>query len=303
MHTDHIRTDPAYSEALRACGLDRVEAVLTRLHGRVAAWSRTTDTLYVPGPDGGPGFYLKRYYYRRWRNRVRGMFRGTFFGTHRGETEFRTLGQMRALGIPAVRPVAYGSRRVGHFVTACFLITEEVPQAANLTSFACDAATGVRTVGPAQRRAMARQLAHQVSEMHAVGFSHGQLFWRNVLVRTGPHGEPEFFFLDAHPAKPWQRFSRPLRWWQSELAHVAASATPFTSRTERLRFARHYFGVERLTPELKCQVREVVHDARRWRRHEAQRIKMSNLFDDWNRQLESERADATAAAPSPGGRP
>ena len=106
MHTDHIRIDPAYRETLRACGLDRVEAVLTRVAGRVAAWSRTTDTLYVAGPAGEPGFYLKRYYYPRWRNRVRGTFRGTFFGLHRGESEFRALCRMRGLGIPAVRPVA-----------------------------------------------------------------------------------------------------------------------------------------------------------------------------------------------------
>jgi len=303
MHTDHIRIDPAYRETLRACGLDRVEAVLSRVEGRVAAWSRTTDTLYVAGPAGEPGFYLKRYYYPRWRNRVRGTFRGTFFGLHRGESEFRALCRMRALGIPAVRPVAYGCRRLGHFVTACFLITEEVPQAANLTSFANDVATGRRTVSGAQRRAMARQLADQLSEMHAAGFAHGQLFWRNVLVRIGPYGEPEFFFIDAQPPKRWQRLARNGQWWLSELADVTASATPFTTRAERLRFVRHYFEVARLTPEIKDQIRTVARNARRWRRHESQRIKMSNLFDDWNRQLTLDVQGGPAAGPPPGGEP
>jgi hypothetical protein len=61
LYRDHIRIDPAYREGLRACALDRVEDVLARTAGRVAAWSRTTDALHVVGVDGSPGFYVKRY--------------------------------------------------------------------------------------------------------------------------------------------------------------------------------------------------------------------------------------------------
>jgi len=53
-----MRTDPAYADRLRACGLDTVEKVLARVDGRIAAWSRTTDSLFVPGCDGAPGFYV-----------------------------------------------------------------------------------------------------------------------------------------------------------------------------------------------------------------------------------------------------
>ena len=76
VYTDHIRIDPAYRDALQSCGLTRVEDLLKRVDGRVYAWSRTTDTVYVPCPGGRPGFYLKRYHYPRWRGRLRGTFRG-----------------------------------------------------------------------------------------------------------------------------------------------------------------------------------------------------------------------------------
>ena len=112
--------------------------MLDRTDGRVAAWSRSTETLHVPGVDGAPGFFIKRYYYPTWRKRLRGAFRGTFFGVHRGRAEYGLLQEMRRLGLPAVRPVAYGSRRIGHFLKACFLVTEEIPGARNLTSFAGD---------------------------------------------------------------------------------------------------------------------------------------------------------------------
>jgi hypothetical protein len=288
LHTDHIRIDPAYREGLRACALDRVDDVLTRTAGRVAAWSRTTDTVHLPGVDGGPGFYVKRYYYATWRKRLRGTLRGTFFGVHRGRAEFHLLSEMRSLGLPAVRPVAYGSRRVGHFVTACFLITEEVPGARNLTTFARDVLTGREPLDNELRRLVVRRLARQVAELHAVGFAHGQLFWRNVLVRIGPAGEPEFFFLDVRPRRGGRRLGRGTRWWLHELSHMAVSARPFTTRSERMRFLVEYHGARQLSPDVKRQIREIDRLARRWERHERQRIKMNDLFEEWNRQLEAE---------------
>jgi hypothetical protein len=305
LHTDHIRTDPAYREGLRACGLDRVGDVLTRTAGRVAAWSRTTDTVHVASADGGPGFYVKRYYYATWRNRLRGTLRGTFFGMHRGRAEYHLLSEMRALGLPAVRPVAYGARRVGHFVTACFLITEEVPGARNLTTFARDVTTGREPLDHASRRLLVRRLAQQVALLHTAGFAHGQLFWRNVLVRIGPAGEPEFFFLDVRPRRGGRRLGRGTRWWLHELSHLAASARAFTSRSERLRFLVEYHGPRQLSPDVKRQIREIDRLARRWESHERQRIKMNDLFEEWNRQLEAERRRAAresgeAAASTPG---
>ncbi|MBU0638769.1 MAG: lipopolysaccharide kinase InaA family protein [Planctomycetes bacterium] len=302
LHADFIRTDPAYRATLHARGLDDVSEFLTRVAGRVAAWSRTTDTLHVPGADGEPGFYLKRYFYPRWRNRLRGMLRGTFFGAHRGQAEYRALNTMLALGISAVRPVAFGSRRVGNFVTACFLITEEVPGACNLTTFARDALTGRQSVTRPQRLAMVRRLAAQVAVMHASRFAHGQLFWRNVLVRTGPDGTPEFFFLDAQPPRRWPFLSRNGHWWLRELSHLATSAIPFTTRTERLRFLLAYFNARRLTPEIKAHTREIERQAQRWRRHELRRIKMNDLFEEWNRQLATDQAQTAAKRPGPGRR-
>ncbi len=304
MHVDQLHSDPAYRAALDECHLDCVESILSRTDGRIAAWSRSTDTTHIRTGGDGPGFYLKRYYYPTWRKRLRTMLRGTFFGMHRGQAEYRALSAMRALGIGAVRPVAYGARRVGHFVTACFLISEEVPEACNLTTFAQEIASGRRRVSHVQRRALIEGLAAQVAHMHGQGFSHGQLFWRNILVRYGPDGGPEFFFLDAQPRR-WRQFaSGP--WWQRELAHLAVSAIPFTTRAERLRFLRSYANVARLTPAVKAQLREIDQAAQTWLRHETQRVKMNALFDEWNQQLTREGwhvSDAGGPARQRTGRP
>ena len=301
LQTDHIRIDPAYREQLCACSLDRVERVLARCAGRVAAWSRTTDSLYVSARPERPGFYVKRYYYPNWRQRLRGVLRGTFFGMHRGQAEARLLDEMRLLGLPAVRPVAYGARRAGHFVTACFLITEEVPEACNLTTFARDVSAGRRTLRHDQRKRIVCRFADEVVRLHAAGFAHGQLFWRNVLIRFGLSGEPEFFFLDVRPRHGGRRLGRGRRWWLRELSCLTASALPFTTRSERMRFLVEYVGARRLPSEIKQGIREIDRLARRWRRHERKRIKMNDLFDEWNRQLDAEDArlaDDTADPPA-----
>ena len=56
--------------------------------------------------------FVKRYHYPRWSHRIQGMFRGTFFQASRARSEYRAMKVMRDLGIQAVRPVAYGERRI-----------------------------------------------------------------------------------------------------------------------------------------------------------------------------------------------
>lgn len=286
---DTLHLERPYRDTLRACELDTVPKILAHCTGEVAAWSRTTDTTRVPGPGGVPGFYLKRYRYPTWNKRIRGMFRGTFFHKHRGQEEYALLSSMRRLGIPAVRPVAYGARRVGHFVSACFLITEEVPGACNLTSYAGDVLAGRATVDAAMRRAMCDELAERMAAMHEAGFAHGQLFWRNVLVRVACTGAPEFFFLDARPGRGRRWLARRSERYLNELAHTAASALPFTTRSERTRFVNRYLRVRQLHLEKREVHRYLLRLAERYGGHELQRIRMAERFETWNRHLSLEQ--------------
>lgn len=292
--TDVLHVEPAYRESLRAAGLASVRDALEQLGTRVAAWSRSTDTVFVPGA-GGPGFYVKRYYYPTWARRLRGALRGTFFGLHRSLAEFRALRAMCRRGIPAPRPVACGARRRAHFVCASILITEEVPGARSLTSFAADVRAARVRLSVRQRWLVCRRLAEQVAAMHSAGFAHGALFWRNILIRF-IHGEPEFFFLDARPPIALPRFTSS-QWRSPDLAALAASADPFTSRSERLRFGHFYFGADRIDADGRRLLRTAQRAASAFARHETQRIRMSDLFDAWNRRLEAWSPDALFLGP------
>lgn len=297
--TSQLWLDPAYREALRAVGLARMSDIIDFSGGRVVAWSRTTDTVFVESGRGGCGFFVKRYLFPRWRSRWRGALRGTFVGRHRALVEARLIQEMREMGLPAVRPVAVGCRRLAHFVTASVLITEAVPGAANLTQAAQDVAAGRVELSAAARRRLIDSLARHTAELHTAGYRHGQLFWRNILLRYGPDGSPTFFFLDPRPRRG-RLGGRSDNGWLRELAQLAASALAFSTPAERRRFVAAYRRARGGDAPNAEQVREIERMAETWRAHEARRIERAALFSEWACAEAREQRAAAALVPEDG---
>lgn len=292
IHGDHIVTDRTFAARLNAAGLERVDDILSAVHDAVVAWSRSSETVYIPGTDGTPGFYLKKYLYQSWRKRIRGFFRGTFLGVNRARAERRALLALQSAGSPTVRPVAAGERRILRFLDACFLITEEVPNAVNLTTFMQERKRNDRTIAPQYRRDMSRALASDVQAIHEAGLSHGQLYFRNILIRTGIDGRPEFFFLDAQPLDQLRRVRTGRAWLYRELAQLAASAAPFATRSDYCRFLRAYLRSKKLKAAGKQTYRSVAQLVGSAAAHEQQRVRMNRLFDQWRARFTREKAAA-----------
>ncbi len=293
--TNHLWIEMPYRESLRAAGLARVSDILAYTGGRVVAWSRTTDTTFVPHGGEGCGFFVKRYLFPTWRSRWRSALRGTFLGRHRAEVEGLLIREMRELGLPAVRPVAVGCRRVGHFVTASVLITEAVPGAMNLTQAALELSAGRICLSHDARRRAIVALAEHVAELHSAGYRHGQLFWRNILIRSAPGGGSEFLFLDPRPRQTPLRARRDDAWLR-ELAQLTASALAFTTPRERRRFVVVYRRARNSPLPTLEQVRQIERLAEKWRMHETQRVARAALFDAWGRAEQRENSERMRAA-------
>ncbi len=277
---DRMTIDPPFREQLRRAGLDSVSAIVACQGDRLAAWSRTSDTIWCGIPAAVSSIYIKRYHYPRWRQRLRGAFRGTFFKASRARTEYRTLRLMRQLGIQAVRPIACGERRIGHFLRSCFLVTEAVPDAMPLSSF-------IRTfsrhrdgpVGRRVRRQVLGRLAMQIRHMHASGFVHCDLFWRNVLIRSLPEGRFEFYFLDASVGKR----IRMQQWRQDsivrDIAALGVLAPEFCSKADQLRFLRGYLDKPRLDADDRRWLRQVQQQSAFLRAAEIRRLERASVFE------------------------
>lgn len=277
---DYIWVDPPFREQLGCAKLDSVQAVLACLGDRLAAWSKTSDAIWCDLSSASSSIYIKRYHYPRWKHRLRGMFRGTFFKVSRARSEFRALRLMRQLGIQAVRPIAFGERRIAHFVRSCFLITEAVPDAVPLSAFI--KAFGDRRASDAAwqaRRDILTMLARQVRHMHDAGFVHRDLFWRNVLIRLLPDNRFEFYFLDASVGK---RIRMPQRRQDSivwDIAAMGAIAPQFCSKADQIRFLRTYLDTPRLSERDRRWLRRVQAGSDVFREAESKRMQRGYVFD------------------------
>lgn len=272
--------DRAFRERLSHANLETVESILNCEGARLAAWSRTTDTIEVHLNGDAASLFIKRYHYPRWRHRIRGMFRGTFFQASRAKNEFRVLRMMRQLGIQAVRPVAYGERRVCFFLRSCFLITEGVPDAMTLSTFMKafgDQRGSARSVR--LRREILSSLAKQIRHMHDAGFVHRDLFWRNVLIRALPNDRFEFYFLDASVGKRIRIAQRRQESIVGDLAALGAVAPHFCSKADQLRFLLEYLGADKLSRENRAWLRHVQTKSDRLRPTELERIRRGAYFD------------------------
>lgn len=278
--SERIVIDAPFRDQLQRASLDSVRAVLACMGDRLAAWSRTSDTILVFLPGDASSVYIKRYHYPRWRQRFRGMLRGTFFGVSRARSEYRALTRMRALGIQAVRPVAFGERRTGHFVRSCFLITEAVPDAMALSSFIRTFSHRRETLPAVRaRREILISLARQVRHMHEAGFVHRDLFWRNVLIRLLPDQRFEFYFLDVSVGR---RIRMPQRRQESiirDIAAMAALAPEFCSKADQLRFLLEYLGTSKLGAGQRRWLRKVQRRSDLLRETELQRLRRGSVFD------------------------
>jgi tRNA A-37 threonylcarbamoyl transferase component Bud32 len=278
--TDYMWIDPPFREPLQRAKLDSVGVLLGCVGDRLAAWSRTSDTIWCNLPFASSSIFIKRYHYPRWGHRLRGMFRGTFFKSSRAKSEFRVLTMMRQLGIQAVRPIAFGERRIAHFVRSCFLITESVPDAVPLSSFI--KAFGSRrgsSEATRARRDILTMLARQVRHMHNAGFVHRDLFWRNVLIRLLPDDRFEFYFLDASVGR---RIRMPQRRQDSivgDIAAMGALAPEFCSKVDQMRFLLTYLGTPRLSSQDRLWLHRVQARSDLFREAEWKRLQRGHVFD------------------------
>jgi len=277
---DHMTIDRPFREQLSRAGLDSVSDILACVGDRLAAWSRTSDTIAQDLPNSDCTLFIKRYHYPQWRRRIRGMFRGTFLKMSRARSEYRALRLMRQLGIQGVRPIAYGERRVCHFLKSCFLITEAVPDAMPLSAFIMTfgkhraSARAVRF-----RREILLTLARQVRHMHDAGFVHRDLFWRNVLIRPMPGDRFEFYFLDASVGRRIRLLQRRRDSIVGDIAAMGAVAPHFCSKADQLRFLLEYFGLKKLSDEKRRWLRHVQARSDLLREAELQRLERGVVFD------------------------
>ncbi|MEI6085486.1 MAG: lipopolysaccharide kinase InaA family protein [Verrucomicrobiota bacterium] len=208
---------PDWQAILRTESVASIYALAT---GTVVKRGQTTEVRRVE--ICGRTVFIKKYWSNSFGQLWSGALRGTFFGKSKARREYENLHRLREWGFDAPAPVAYGEeRRAGWMVRSC-LISEAIPNAVSLDEY----------------RQLPYELADIVRRLHARGFVHHDLYWRNIILSGN-----RFFLLDAHKGGPGDI--------AQDLATLDAAAPFFFRRTERLRFFLRYRQHESLTTEDK----------------------------------------------------
>ncbi len=102
---------------------------------------------------------------------------------------------------------------------------------------------------PALLRRGTARLGQLVGRMHAAGMLHGDLHCGNILITTADPNDPQLVLTDLHRAKRCRHLSRRRR--ANNLAQLFHDRYTLTSRTDRMRFLRHYLRASGDTHSLR----------------------------------------------------
>ena len=174
----------------------------------------------------GQWVYLKHFHRHDWVARL-----ARLMGYSRARSELRLSQYLASADVPVPDPLA---ARVGTPVE--WVATREVAQAEPADEWqARQDAHGAE--GRKAVRGAVVALGEMIGRMHAAGVLHGDLHCGNVLVRTRTAG-PKLVLMDLHRASRRRWLTRSAM--AENLAQLYHDRRDMTTRTDRMRFLRHY---------------------------------------------------------------
>ncbi|OWY70482.1 hypothetical protein B7486_17045 [cyanobacterium TDX16] len=241
---------------LKACGFGTYDDFVTcRMGEQVHASSLTTTRrLSLGGPLNGTVHYLKCYRFesRPWRVRL---------GRAKPAIEAANDAILRRIGVAVPDVMAFGSRRRHGVLVDGFILTASVPKVVHLEDYFRSHRPECRSTRfePRCRRVML-DLAATVARMHAAGFFHIDLQWRNIVLSEVNPERPEVYLMDSVRGgiRRWSLMRR--HGMIRDLAGLHKDARQFLSATDQLFWLRSYFGVSRLTESHHALIRTILRD-------------------------------------------
>jgi hypothetical protein len=222
-----------------------------RVSGQQVAKSSLSEVIRITA--GSRNFFVKHYsgncesVWIRWFG-LRGLVEPQCV-----KKKWQYLTLFEQFGIPTATLVGYGlERHCGSFVRGA-LITEEIPDTVDLAALA-------RTDDPRlHERSWVKELSNQIAEhvrrLHAAGFVHNDLKWRNLLVNND--GKPKVYWIDCPAGSYWWGVLLRYR-IVKDLACLDKLGKRHLSCTQHLHFYPAYRQDNRLAADDKKMIRKIV---------------------------------------------
>ncbi len=194
---------------------------------------------------GSETYYIKQYF--------QALGFGAWFGLSRCQVEVRNLKWFAAIGINCAPLVAHGIEKKWFRIQRGVLVTANVKNSKDLQEIAEQESLFSNR---RWRQKIICQLADMTKQLHKRNFCHNDFQWRNILV-TLDEDSPEIFLIDCPFGR---RFRWPVLTYRKikDLGSLDEQAKKHLSKTDRLRFYKHYRGINRLTDTDKKSIRTML---------------------------------------------
>jgi len=169
---------------LRASGLNDFGVVMA-LQGDMmrAVPGRSTVRVQLRQPDGQPCIAFLKRYEPDYLTRGKRLLRWLHWPGAGDEAlcEWNAIRALRAAGFSTAQPIALGQQRGGGIVQRSFLLTAEIQEGVA-------AHDHLRTLCPAERRQLAREIGLLARRFHQAGFAHRDFYLSHVFVVPSTEG-------------------------------------------------------------------------------------------------------------------
>ena len=196
--------------------------------GECVSESEITNCFKVSQGDGR-SFYFKRYTYPK-PKQSRYWMRAS-----KAQVEVFGYAQLKKIGIPTLKTIAFGEKRSFGRLVAAYIITEGINNSMDLQQFAKDIWFDL----PKQKRSQVyleiRSLIFdQLQKAHQAKFFHQDLHWRNILV-TKENDKYKTTWIDC-PRAAYRKLPMNAKHGQMvDLSCLARRSLDYLSRSERNR--------------------------------------------------------------------
>ena len=264
LRRQYLHFAPGWEARLRAAGLNSFEPAFLGDQGTVVRRSGSSEVRRVEVEGARQVLFLKKSWVTRWAQLRSRVFRGMLFGASQVRREFANLARLHEWQLTEAMPLAFGEERRAGWLWRSFLITTGIAEPMPVDAFIRDV---LPRLAGAERRSVRGELLRQVARltrvMHARQFTHGDLYWRNLVIAGN---ELARLSLIDMPRGRSHRRELSVAARASDLAALDAPAPRFFRRSERLRFLLDYRQTRRLDAGGKELIRQVLKAAEPMRR-------------------------------------